>query len=147
MTINTIFHALVFYKDNPFPKHPWFLKNPRLWSRHRWLFHIKIDTQAILILVGKFLCSLSYLYSIIQRKVDIFPPLKACYHAGYIPSSLYLLMTDQEEMRQPSRIWPPKSIQSVLYSEMPSRMQSNFSFSKGTTKLVKRRDYTLGSIV
>lgn len=106
--------------------------------------HVKIDTQAILISVGKFLRSLSYLYSIILRKVDIFP---ACYHAGYIHSSLYLLMADQEEMRRPSRVWPPKSIQSILYSEMPSGMRSNFSFSKGTSKLVKWRDYGLGSIV
>lgn len=106
--------------------------------------HVKIDTQAILISVGKFLCSLSYFCSIILRKVDIFP---ACYHAGYIHSSLHLPMADQEEMRRPCRVWPPKSSQSILYSEMPSGMRSNFSFSKGTTKLVKRRDYRLASIV
>lgn len=31
VTISTLSHVLVFYKDNPFPKHPWFLRNPRIW--------------------------------------------------------------------------------------------------------------------
>lgn len=32
-TISTLFHVLVFYKDNIFPKHPCFLQNPRIWTQ------------------------------------------------------------------------------------------------------------------
>lgn len=32
MIISSIFNVLVLYKGNPFPKHPRFLENPRIWG-------------------------------------------------------------------------------------------------------------------
>lgn len=74
------------------------------------------------------------------EKSAFFSPLEVCYYWGYIHSSFFLLMTAQEEMRPHSRVWPPTSIQSILCSETPSGMQSNCSFSRGTTKWAKQRD-------
>lgn len=111
VTISTIFHVLAFYKDNPFPKHPWFLKNPRIWYLDigdcssvcllvnelesytqvlKLKLHVKTDTKTILILVGKFFCSLSYFYSIILRKAHFFLHLKyAITEVVYIAPSAY----------------------------------------------------------
>lgn len=115
VTISTVFNVLVVYKDTPLPKHPWFLKDPGIWSPNtgpavraihvlKLTRYVKPETQTALIrgqIIFQFVLSLLN-YS--EKKWLFPPPLKVCSYWGYTHSFLCLLTADCGERRPHSSL-------------------------------------------